>query len=58
MTAAMAMVPPSRKKWKKCRARDLWAHKDMVTWNGMHWVEVMSHEVKMLRLWPVFRSLD
>lgn len=51
-TATMAMLPPSYKKWKNWRVRDLWTHKEMGVWNNTYWVEVMSHEAKVLRLWP------
>jgi hypothetical protein len=43
--AAMTVLPPSCKKWKKWRVRVLWAHKEKGMWNGTHWVEVMSHEI-------------
>jgi hypothetical protein len=48
MTAAVAMLPPSCKKWKKWRVRDLWAHKEKGMWNGMHWAEVVNHEIDRL----------
>lgn len=51
-TATMAMLPPSYKKWRNWRVRDLWVHKEVGVLNETYWVEVMSHEAKVLRLWP------
>jgi hypothetical protein len=44
----MAVLPPSCKKWKKWRVRDLWAHKEKGIWNDTHGLEVMSHEIDRL----------
>jgi alpha-galactosidase len=39
--------------WDRYRVRDLWAHKDRGPYDIPYTVEVMSHEAKVLRLWPV-----
>ncbi|MDP9124445.1 MAG: glycoside hydrolase family 27 protein [Pseudomonadota bacterium] len=39
--------------WNKYRVRDLWTHQDRGPYDIPYTVEVMSHEAKVLRLWPV-----
>lgn len=39
--------------WNRYRVRDLWAHKDRGPYDIPYGVEVMSHEAKLLRLYPV-----
>jgi alpha-galactosidase len=39
--------------WNRYRVRDLWAHKDRGPYDIPYSVEVMSHEAKVLRLYPV-----
>ncbi len=39
--------------WNRYRVRDLWVHKDRGPYDIPYTVEVMSHEAKVLRLWPV-----
>ncbi len=39
--------------WNKYRVRDLWAHKDRGPYDIPFTVEVMSHEAKVVRLYPV-----
>jgi alpha-galactosidase len=39
--------------WNSYRVRDLWTHKDRGPYDIPYTVEVMSHEAKVLRLYPV-----
>jgi alpha-galactosidase len=39
--------------WNKYRVRDLWSHRDRGPYDIAYTVEVMSHEAKVLRLFPV-----
>jgi Alpha galactosidase C-terminal beta sandwich domain len=45
------MLPPTYVSWKSWRVRDLWAHREVGILNETYFVEVMSHETKVLRLW-------
>ncbi|RSZ60855.1 glycoside hydrolase family 27 protein [Massilia atriviolacea] len=39
--------------WKKYRVRDLWRHQDIGTYDIPFTTEVISHEARVLRLYPV-----
>ena len=54
-TAEMSINPRRdlSQPWNSYRLRDLWAHKDHGPYDIPYSVEVMSHEAKVLRLFPV-----
>jgi alpha-galactosidase len=39
--------------WIRYRVRDLWQHRDFGPYDIPYTTEVMSHEAKVLRLWPI-----
>jgi alpha-galactosidase len=39
--------------WLRYRARDLWKHQDLGPYDMPFTTEVMSHEARVLRLWPL-----
>lgn len=39
--------------WLRYRARDLWKHKDLGPYDMPFTTEVMSHEARVLRFWPL-----
>lgn len=53
-TAVMFVDPNLNAKWSKFRVRDLWLREmGDFTLTEPYVVEVMSHEAKILRVWPL-----